>query len=745
MAGQAPTAVIQAALSRFNEVAASASALEAPVAAGFVEAPEGFIGSKAGYFFGTGDSGIGYYRDFAQAAPQLTEEIKKQVTVDPEQLLREAEERVEDLEEIQLLDLKGLRRMVNLFDRRFKDNMELRMKYSEEPDKFMDSEVELDDVVKRMMIIAGSPELYPDLARTQAFTDLLGLLMHDNTDVAGDVLELFRELTDADVVQDSEDEAQALVEAMLEGNALELLVQRLASLDETQDAEAAAVYAALSIFENIIELKPEVSEQAVQKTKLLRWIMDKVKQRAAPVDSNKQYTSELLAILMQHSESNQVALGAQGGIDIVLQAIAYYKNRDPQTSDEEEYLENLFDALCTCLMQPRTRKLFLDAEGVELMAIILKQKRLSRVGALKALDFATTRFAPACERFVNMGGLKTLFAVFMGRSRLKGHRKSDASTERGEEERVVSIICNLLSNLGRGSRRDRLAAKFVEAEFEKIDRLMEIYTEYEGRVAAEEKRLSTSVENYTEDDISLARLDAGLYTLQQVALIIGNLWMVGDMSMRHRVLTLLHQQSHSLAHLRATLREHHDSLGDEGKMAEDEKQRVKVQRLLVAMGASPHDFIEAPLPPEPPAAPQDDEPPTDVAQEPPAAQPPLPAADDDMDTDDDAAVDRGDADEANEAKVPAVKPSRDSEANGRTSERDGPTKDRSNSRRQKHQVDRGRSRSPQEVKTSKKRHEDESSRRERKRDDGDRRHHKDDRQHKHKDYKGEKQSKRHKR
>lgn len=44
-----------------------------------------------------------------------------------------------------------------------------------------------------------------------------------------------------------------------------------------------------------------------------------------------------------------------------------------------------------------------------------------------------------------MGGLKTVFAVFMGRSRLRGQRKSDASTERGEEERVVSIICNLLT------------------------------------------------------------------------------------------------------------------------------------------------------------------------------------------------------------------------------------------------------------------------------------------------------------
>jgi beta-catenin-like protein 1 len=49
----------------------------------------------------------------------------------------------------------------------FKDNMEMRMKYSEEPGKFMESEVDLDDAVKRMMVIAGSPELYPDFARTQ--------------------------------------------------------------------------------------------------------------------------------------------------------------------------------------------------------------------------------------------------------------------------------------------------------------------------------------------------------------------------------------------------------------------------------------------------------------------------------------------------------------------------------------------------------------------------------------------------
>ena len=52
------------------------------------------------------------------------------------------------------------------------------------------------------------PELTPGLpirggAWAQAFSDLLGLLMHENTDIAGDVLELLKELTDGDVVQDS--------------------------------------------------------------------------------------------------------------------------------------------------------------------------------------------------------------------------------------------------------------------------------------------------------------------------------------------------------------------------------------------------------------------------------------------------------------------------------------------------------------------------------------------------------------
>jgi beta-catenin-like protein 1 len=50
-----------------------------------------------------------------------------------------------------------------------------------------------------------------------------------------------------------------------------------------------------------------------------------------------------------------VRLNKAGGLDVLLQAIAPYKGRDPGDEEEGEYLENLFDALCCCLLQPACR------------------------------------------------------------------------------------------------------------------------------------------------------------------------------------------------------------------------------------------------------------------------------------------------------------------------------------------------------------------------------------------------------
>ena len=55
----------------------------------------------------------------------------------------------------------------------------------------------------RLSAIAGSPELYPELVRLGGIPPILTLLSHDNGDIAAAAVELLREMTDADVVEDS--------------------------------------------------------------------------------------------------------------------------------------------------------------------------------------------------------------------------------------------------------------------------------------------------------------------------------------------------------------------------------------------------------------------------------------------------------------------------------------------------------------------------------------------------------------
>ncbi|MCO5568835.1 hypothetical protein L7F22_022536 [Adiantum nelumboides] len=112
-------------------------------------------------------------------------------------------------------------------------------------------------------------------------------------------------------------------------------------------------------------------------------------------------------------------------------------------------------------------------------------------------------------------------------------------------EHAVSIIASLLGGLTRGSRKERLIGKFTENEFEKIDRLMELYVRYMNRVKVETKRLETldldDVE-MDEEDRYLARMDAGLYTLQLLALILSHAWASENQGIRDRIDLLLKQQ-----------------------------------------------------------------------------------------------------------------------------------------------------------------------------------------------------------
>jgi beta-catenin-like protein 1 len=105
--------------------------------------------------------------------------------------------------------------------------------------------------------------------------------------------------------------------------------------------------------------------------------------------------------------------------------------------EELEFMENVFDALCSALNEPQIKKLFLLAEGPDLMVLMMKfvfislyhfllldisgrEKLQSKSRSIKTLDYAMSGAAGSavCEAFIEALGLKTLFSAFMGKVRL---------------------------------------------------------------------------------------------------------------------------------------------------------------------------------------------------------------------------------------------------------------------------------------------------------------------------------------
>ncbi|KAL0016201.1 hypothetical protein SO802_003270 [Lithocarpus litseifolius] len=128
--------------------------------------------------------------------------------------------------------------------------------------------------------LAGAPELYTDLVNLNAIPSILNLLAHDNTDIAVDVVQLLQDLTDPDVFEDNEESnepARVLVDALVENNVLELLVQNLQRLNDFDPDEMAAVYSMLTTVENLVEVKLAVAEMVCERTKLLKWLLGKIK------------------------------------------------------------------------------------------------------------------------------------------------------------------------------------------------------------------------------------------------------------------------------------------------------------------------------------------------------------------------------------------------------------------------------------------------------------------------------------
>lgn len=105
--------------------------------------------------------------------------------------------------------------------------------------------------------------------------------------------------------------------------------------------------------------------------------------------------------------------------------------------------------------------------------------------------------------------------------------KNRLLTNDQHEEYVCSIIASMLRNC-KGAQRQRLLSKFIENDFEKVDRLMELHLKYLEKVEnfdaqiEQDKQINESLEDFEDenDAIYVKRLSGGLYTLQLIDYII---------------------------------------------------------------------------------------------------------------------------------------------------------------------------------------------------------------------------------
>ena len=461
------------------------------------------------------------------------------------------------------------------FQKRITKNAEMRAKYETEPLKFMDSEVELDDAIRQLSVLTEYPELYAEFAKAGGVQSLVGLLTHDNLDIVIDAVNVIQELTDEEAYNLHRSDWNILLEAALEAELLPLLSSNLSRLSEDKESERNGVTRVISILE-IIGSDPNLSGRASTETPLLQWLLSRV-QNADPsilLLQNKYDAASLLTTLTQTSSANRKALIALDAVDVFLQLLSPYR-RTKRMKDREqmEYIESLFSSLTWIVDEPEGKTKFIEAEGPELMCIMLEKGKMARPRVLKLLDHAVGggQGGDVSVKLVEAQGLSALFGVFMNsedKDVARWKRKDDIDVYL----HLMAIFASMFRLLPVGEpQRERLMNKFLEKDYEKVEKVFKLRRDCTANLKKAEERFEEKKKTADPEDIEdleldwlEKRLDVGLVCIQWIDEVLVWLMAEGDET-KAKVLALLKETDEGPADVKKTLEEHFQDLTDDGE------------------------------------------------------------------------------------------------------------------------------------------------------------------------------------
>jgi beta-catenin-like protein 1 len=170
------------------------------------------------------------------------------------------------------IDTNSLKKMILKFEKAVSKNQEMRAKFANDPQRFLQSEVDLDNAIKQLMIITVNPILLVHLVQLETLPSILSLLLHENTDIAISVIDLINELTDEDALNETDEKAVLFfVDDLIKNQLLELLMQVLEKLDESNPDDRQGVFKMFSkiIYKCLIQAFLKISQELNLKWSIL--------------------------------------------------------------------------------------------------------------------------------------------------------------------------------------------------------------------------------------------------------------------------------------------------------------------------------------------------------------------------------------------------------------------------------------------------------------------------------------------
>ncbi|KAJ8103476.1 Catenin-beta-like protein [Lipomyces tetrasporus] len=573
----------------------------------------------------------------------------------------------EDQVEDEKYDDGWVRRQIAKLNRLMHRNAQLRAKFYDKPQKFLESEEELDRAIKSLSVLTEHSKLYPSFVEHDGMKIFGDLFAHENSDIVIDAVQVLEELTDEDTQAEDVD-LKALLSGAIDAGLLDTLITNITRLDDSrrvraseekepeedqdEEPERAGVFQILNVIENFTVYQETAdvlfidnsSKRQSGDTGLLPWLLQRLLVKEKPVSQNKQYAAEVLSIILQKSrlsrihfcqqEYNNKDVGELSGVDVLLRILAGYRHFDPPVEEPEEMemFENVFDSLAIVVQDPAGKDKLLEYEGIDLLLLFVKSGgKRGKVRAVKVLDYALSSGSSSqlATDFVNNDGLPLVFKLFVS-SRFadaKNYRSATRdknSTSHVSLDAILGIVASLFRNLPDSSpQKVKLLARFVEKNFEKLDRLLlfrDFTIERIDRldiVNGAERAAFMKTRPQRNEDLEdweaeleardaewyIQRLENGLFRLQLIDTIVT--WLVaeddeGDLGIKSNIVKKLAETKSSLDDIKKTLEGYRRDIlpktpttaeGDIGSESEEEREQRQEATDLADMLAVLIEFL----------------------------------------------------------------------------------------------------------------------------------------------------------